>query len=89
MSLANFEILDNFQLKHHLKYLHLKLTIKSCLGIRRYQRGRQKSSEDRQNHGKQNETKDKHRTHDTTMKTKAGVTRTLQKTRVSSGAPEG
>ena len=36
-------------------------------------------SEDRQDHGQQNETKDKHRTHDTTLKTKAGVTRTLQK----------
>ena len=36
-------------------------------------------SEDRQHHGQQNETKDKHRTHNTTLKTKAGVTRTLQK----------
>ena len=36
-------------------------------------------SEDRQDHGQQNETKDKHRTHNTTLKTKAGVTRTLQK----------
>ena len=36
-------------------------------------------SEDRQEHGEQNETKDKHRTHNTTLKTKAGVTRTLQK----------
>ena len=36
-------------------------------------------SVDRQDHGKQNETKDKHRTHNTALKTKAGVTRTLQK----------
>ena len=32
-------------------------------------------AEDRQDHGQQNETKDKHRTHNTTLKTKAGVTR--------------
>ena len=60
-------------------------------GIHRYQRGRQKEivkSEDRQDHGQQNATKDKHRTHNTTLKTKAGVKRTT-KTRVSSGAPEG
>ena len=36
-------------------------------------------SEDRQDHGQHNETKDKHRTHNTTLKTKVGVTRTLQK----------
>ena len=36
-------------------------------------------SEDRQDHSQQNETKDKHRKHNTTLKTKAGVTRTLQK----------
>ena len=36
-------------------------------------------SEDRQDHGQQNETKDKHRTHNTTLKTKAGVTQILQK----------
>ena len=36
-------------------------------------------SRDRQDHVKQNETKDKHVTHNTTLKTKAGVTRTLQK----------
>ena len=36
-------------------------------------------SEDRQDHGQQNETKDKHTTHNTTLKTKAGITRTLQK----------
>ena len=35
--------------------------------------------EDRQDHGQQNETKDKHRAHNITLKTKAGVTRTLQK----------
>ena len=35
-------------------------------------------SEDRQDHGQQNETKDKYRTHNTKLKTKAGVTRTLQ-----------
>ena len=34
-------------------------------------------SEDRQDHGQQNKTKDKHRTHDITLKTEAGVTRTL------------
>ena len=34
---------------------------------------------DRQEHGQQNKTKNKHRTHDTTLKTKAGITRTLQK----------
>ena len=32
-----------------------------------------------EDHGQQNETKDKHRTHNTSLKTKAGVTRTLQK----------
>ena len=36
-------------------------------------------SEDRQDRGQQNKTKDKHKTHDTTLKTKAGVARTLQK----------
>ena len=36
-------------------------------------------SEDRQDHGQQNETKDKHRTDNTTLKTKAGITRTLEK----------
>ena len=36
-------------------------------------------SEDRQEHGQQNETKDKHRTHNTTLKTKAGIIRTLKK----------
>ena len=36
-------------------------------------------SEDRQDHGQQNEAKDKHRTHNTTLKLKAGITRTLQK----------
>ena len=35
-------------------------------------------SKDRQDHGQQNETKDKHRAHNITLKTKAGVTRTLQ-----------
>ena len=40
---------------------------------------RNRKSEDRQDHGQQNETKDKHTTHNTTLKTKAGVTRTLQK----------
>ena len=36
-------------------------------------------SEDRHDQCQQNETKDKHRTHNTTLKTKAGITRTLQK----------
>ena len=36
-------------------------------------------SEDRQDHGQQNETKDKHIKHNTTLETKAGVTRTLKK----------
>ena len=36
-------------------------------------------SEDRQDLGQQNETKDKNRTHNTTLKPKAGVTQTLQK----------
>ena len=36
-------------------------------------------SEDRQDHGQENKTKDKHRPHDITVKHKAGVTRTLQK----------
>ena len=36
-------------------------------------------SEDRQDHGQQNKTKDKHRTYNITLKTKAGITRTLQK----------
>ena len=31
-------------------------------------------SEDRKDYGQENETKDKHRTHNTTLKTKAGVT---------------
>ena len=35
--------------------------------IRRYQRGRQKSSEGRQDHGQQHETKDKHRTPNFTL----------------------
>ena len=50
-------------------------------GIRRYQGGIKESvkSEDRQDNGQQNKTKDKQRTNDTTIKTKAGVTRTLQK----------
>ena len=34
-------------------------------------------SEDRQDHGQQNETKDKHTTHNTTLKTKPGIARTL------------
>ena len=55
-------------------------------GIRRYQRGRQKSFSRKTD---KNVSKDKHRTQNTTLKTKAGVTQTLQKTRVSSGAPEG
>ena len=36
-------------------------------------------SKDRQAHDQQNEMKDIHRTHSTTLKTKAGETRTLQK----------
>ena len=36
-------------------------------------------SKDRQDHGQQNKMKDKHRTHDTSLKTIVGVTRTLQK----------
>ena len=36
-------------------------------------------SEDRQDHGQQNEMIDKHRTNNTTLKTKAGVTHTLRK----------
>ena len=36
-------------------------------------------SEDKQDYGQQNETKDKKGTHNTPLKTKAGVTRTLQK----------
>ena len=35
-------------------------------------------SEDKQDHGQQNETKDKHRTHNTTLKTKTAVTLTVQ-----------
>ena len=35
--------------------------------------------EDRQDHGEQNETKDKHRIYNTTLRTKAGVTQILQK----------
>ena len=46
-------------------------------------------SEDRQDHGQLIETKAKHRTHNTTLKTKAVVTRVLKKNRVSSGIPEG
>ena len=47
-------------------------------GIRRYQRGRQKSLNRQSDHGQQNETKDKHKKHNTTLKTKDGVTRTLK-----------
>ena len=36
-------------------------------------------SEDRQDHGQQNETKEKHRTHNTSLKNKDGLTRNLQK----------
>ena len=36
-------------------------------------------SEDRTDHGQQNETIDKHTTRNTTLKTKAGVRRTLRK----------
>ena len=36
-------------------------------------------SEDRQDHGLQNETKDKHVAHNITLRTKAEVTQTLQK----------
>ena len=36
-------------------------------------------TEDRKDHGLQNEMKNKHRSHNTTLRTKAGVTRTLQK----------
>ena len=36
-------------------------------------------SENWQDHDQQNETKNKHRTDNTTLKTKAGITRTLQK----------
>ena len=36
-------------------------------------------SEDKQDNGHQKETKDKHKAHTITFKTKAGVTRTLQK----------
>ena len=46
-------------------------------GIRIYQRRRQKSSEDRQDHCQEKETNYKHRKYNTTTKT--GVTRTLQK----------
>ena len=51
-------------------------------------------SEDRQDHhdhGQQNETKDKHRTHNTTLKTKGGITWSLQKPglQCSSGVLEG
>ena len=49
---------------------------------------RNQKSEERKDHGQQNQTKDKHGTHSTTQKTKAGVTRNLQKTRVSLGAPQ-
>ena len=34
-------------------------------------KGADRKSEDRQENGQQNETKDKHRTHNTTLKTKA------------------
>ena len=34
---------------------------------------RNRKSEDRQDHGQQNETKNKHRTHNTTLKTKAAT----------------
>ena len=36
------------------------------------------NSKDRQYHGQQNKTKEKHRTHNTTLEIKAGVKRTLQ-----------
>ena len=46
-------------------------------------------SKDKQDHCQKSEMKDKYRTRNTTLKTKATVTRTLQKTNVSLGAPEG
>ena len=54
-------------------------------GIRRYQRGRQEivNSDDRQDHGHQNEMKYKHRTHKATLKDTNPT-----KTRASSLAPE-
>ena len=45
-------------------------------------------SKDRQDHDGINETKNKHSKHNTSQKTKAGITRNLQK-QVSLGAPEG
>ena len=36
-------------------------------------------SGDRQDYDQQNDTKDKHRTHNTTVKSNAGITRTLKK----------
>ena len=47
---------------------HFVLKVK---GIRRYQKGKTEivKSEDRQGHGQQNKTKDKQRTHNTSLKT--------------------
>ena len=61
----------------------VKVMVSICLeeGIRRYQKGRQTefvNLEDIQDHGQQSEKKDKHRTHNTTLNTKAGVTRPLE-----------
>ena len=55
--------------------------LKDCLKEFEHTKGadRTRRSEDRQDHGPQNETKDKHRTYNTTLNTKAGVTGTLQK----------
>ena len=62
------------------------MTLGKCLHRNRKKnskipKGQQKivKSEDRQEHGQQNEMKDKHRKYNTTLKTKAGVTQTLQK----------
>ena len=83
--------------KCHCKRTHDKIrnlfffANKNNLKIPKWQKELVKS-EDRQIHGQQSEMKDKHSTNNTTLKTKAGVTRNLQKLHalcdVSSGASE-
>ena len=65
-----------------LIYQHFKKEFEDTKGVYR-----NRKSEDRQDHGQPNETKDKHRTHNTTLKTKAEVNTNPTKTRVSSGVP--
>ena len=72
--IKNYKIYSFRQIRqfHHKETLIIVL-IKRNLRIPKWQT-EIVQSEDRQDHGQQNETKDKHRTHNTTLKTKARVT---------------